>query len=72
VGRDDAYRLVQRHAMRAWEEGLDFRELVRADPEIGPRLDASVFDLQDALKHVDVIFERLAALATRREEAVHA
>jgi adenylosuccinate lyase len=72
LGRDDAYRLVQRHAMRAWEEGLDFRELVQADPEIGPRLDASVFDLQDALKHVDVIFERLAALATRREEAVHA
>jgi adenylosuccinate lyase len=72
LGRDDAYRLVQRHAMRAWEEGLDFRELVEADPEIGPRLDADVFDLQDALKHIDVIFERLAVLSTRREEAVHA
>jgi adenylosuccinate lyase len=72
LGRDDAYRLVQRHAMRAWEEGLDFRELVEADPEIGPRLDANVFDLQDALKHIDVIFERLAVLSTRREEAVHA
>jgi adenylosuccinate lyase len=72
LGRDDAYRLVQRHAMRAWEEGLDFRGLVEADPEIGPRLDADVFDLQDALKHVDVIFERLAVLSTRREEAVHA
>ena len=32
--RDDAYRLVQRHAMRAWDEGLDFPELVRADAEI--------------------------------------
>jgi adenylosuccinate lyase len=72
LGRDDAYRLVQRHAMRAWEEGLDFRKLVEADPEIGPRLDASAFDLEDALKHVDVIFERLATLATRREEAIHA
>ena len=72
LGRDDAYRLVQRHAMRAWEEGVDFRELVEGDAEIGPHLDAAVFDLEEALKHVDVIFERLAALATRREEAVHA
>jgi len=70
--RDDAYRLVQRHAMRAWEEGLDFRELVESDAEIAPRLDPSVFDLADAVKHVDVLFERLAALTTRREEAVHA
>jgi adenylosuccinate lyase len=72
LARDEAYRLVQRHAMRAWDEGVDFRELVDADPEIGPRLDATVFDLADALKHVDVMFERLGALTTRREEAVHA
>ena len=37
--RDDAYRLVQRHAMRAWDEELDFRELVRADAEIAGRVD---------------------------------
>jgi adenylosuccinate lyase len=72
LARDEAYRLVQRHAMRAWDEGLDFRELVEADPEIAPRLDATVFDLADALKHVDVIFERLAQLTTQKEEAVHA
>ena len=72
LARDEAYRLVQRHAMRAWEEGLGFRELVESDPEIAPRLDPSVFDLADALKHVDVLFERLATLTTRREEAVHA
>jgi adenylosuccinate lyase len=72
LARDEAYRLVQRHAMRAWEEGLDFRELVESDPEIAPRLDPSVFDLADAVKHVDVLFERLATLTTRREEAVHA
>jgi adenylosuccinate lyase len=72
LARDDAYRLVQRHAMRAWDEGLDFRELVESDPEIAPRLDATVFDLADALKHVDVIFERLAQLTTQKEEAVHA
>jgi adenylosuccinate lyase len=72
LARDDAYRLVQRHAMRAWDEGLDFRELVESDPEIAPRVDATVFDLADALKHVDVIFERLTQLTTRKEEAVHA
>jgi len=72
LARDEAYRLVQRHAMRAWEEGLDFRELVESDPEIAPRLDPSVFDLDEAVKHVDVLFERLAALTIRREEAVHA
>jgi adenylosuccinate lyase len=70
--RDEAYGLVQRHAMRAWEEGLDFRELVESDPEIAPRLDPAVFDLADAVKHVDVLFERLATLTIRREEAVHA
>jgi adenylosuccinate lyase len=72
LARDEAYRLVQRHAMRAWEEGLDFRELVESDPEIASRLDPSVFELADAVKHVDVLFERLATLTTRREEAVHA
>jgi adenylosuccinate lyase len=72
LARDDAYRLVQRHAMRAWEEGLDFRELVEGDPEIAPHIDSSIFDLGDALKHVEVVFERLAELTTRKEEAVHA
>jgi adenylosuccinate lyase len=72
LARDEAYRLVQRHAMRAWEEGLEFRELVESDAEIAPRLDPSVFDLADSVKHVDVLFERLTALTIRREEAVHA
>jgi adenylosuccinate lyase len=72
LARDEAYRLVQRHAMRAWDEGLDFRELVESDPEIAPRVDATVFDLADALKHVEVIFERLTQLTTRKEEAIHA
>jgi adenylosuccinate lyase len=75
LSRDDAYRLVQRNAMRAWEEERDFRELVRADEEIATRLDAtaldSVFDLEATVRHVDTVFERLHAL-TRREEPVHA
>jgi adenylosuccinate lyase len=72
--RDEAYRLVQRSAGRAWEEGVDFRSLIEADPDID--LDASAlaeaFDLEDALRYVDVLFERLAALRARREETVHA
>src|SRR5947208_7743634 len=36
--RDDAYRLTQRNAMRAWDEELDFRELVRNDDEIAARI----------------------------------
>jgi adenylosuccinate lyase len=57
--RDDAYRLVQRHAMRAWDEGLDFRALVRADPEIAVRVDlGEVFDVRAYTRHVDDVFGR--------------
>ena len=70
LGRDEAYRLVQRHALRAWDEGLDFPALVRADAEIAGRVDLdAVFDLDAYTRHVDVVFERLRAL---REEHVHA
>ena len=70
LSRDDAYRLVQRHAMRAWDEGLDFPELVRADAEIAGRLDLdAVFDLGAYTRYVDVVFDRLRALS---REQVHA
>jgi adenylosuccinate lyase len=75
LSRDEAYRLVQGHAMRAWEEELDFPELVRADAEIGQRLDPAaldaIFDLGHYTRHVDTVFERLAAI-TNKEEPVHA
>jgi adenylosuccinate lyase len=75
LSRDDAYRLVQGHAMRAWEEELDFPELVRADTEIGRRLDPAaldaIFDLGHYTRHVDTVFERLAAI-TNKEEPIHA
>jgi adenylosuccinate lyase len=72
LARDDAYRLVQRHAMDAWEHERDFRELVGADPEIAPRVDLdAVFDLDATVRHVDTVFERLHAL-TGKEEPVHA
>ena len=64
--RDEAYRLVQRNAMRAWDEELDFRELVRADDEIASHIDLdAVFDLDAYTKHVDTVFNRL-------KEPVHA
>ena len=69
--RDDAYRAVQRHAMRAWEEGLDLPELVRADSDIAGRVELeTVFDLGVYTRHVDVVFERLRALVAR-EAAAH-
>jgi adenylosuccinate lyase len=72
LARDDAYRLVQAHAMNAWEEERDFGELVRADREIAGRVDLdAVFDLGATLRHVDTVFDRLHALV-RKEEPVHA
>src|SRR5262249_6380530 len=60
LSRDDAYRAVQRHAMRAWDEGLDFRSLARADHEIATRVDLGVvFDLGAYARHVDDVFARL-------------
>jgi adenylosuccinate lyase len=75
LSRDDAYRVVQGQAMRAWEEELDFPELVRADAEIGKRLDPatldSIFDLAHYTRHVDTVFDRLHAISNK-EEPVHA
>jgi adenylosuccinate lyase len=70
LARDDAYRLVQRAAIRAWEEELDFRELCRADEEIASRVDlGSAFDLGAYTRHIDTVFARLEAL---KEEPLHA
>src|SRR4051812_17243491 len=73
--RADAYRLVQRNAMRAWDEERDFAELVRADDEITARLDAAaladVFDLNATIAHLDSLFDRVRRLVPK-EEPVHA
>jgi len=67
LARDEAYRLVQRSAMRAWDEELDFRDLVRADEEVASRIDLdAVFDLDAYTRHVDTVFSRL------KGEPVHA
>ena len=63
MSREDAYRLVQSHAMRAWREELVFRDLVAQDAEITARLSseklARTFDLQRQLRNVDAIFDRV-------------
>ena len=73
LGRDDAYRLVQEIAMRAWDEQLDFVALVEAEPRIASRVElAPVFDLAAYTRHVDVVFERLGELVASRREVVRA
>jgi adenylosuccinate lyase len=63
VSREDAYRLVQRNAMKVWEEGKDFLVELLADPEVLAALgEAKIresFDLGYHLKHVDTIFKRV-------------
>jgi adenylosuccinate lyase len=63
VSREDAYRMVQSHAMRAWKEGLNFRELAAGDPNITDRVPARViekaFDLKRQLRNMDVIFAQV-------------
>ena len=75
LGRDEAYRLVQRNAMRAWDEEQDFRSLVEADSDIAAALSpdalADAFDLGAYTRHVDAVFQRLRALS-RKEEPIHA
>ncbi len=60
--RDEAYRIVQRNAMRAWDEGTDFRSLLEADPEVDDALLDDAFDLRRSLSNLDVIFQRLDAI----------
>ncbi len=63
ISREDAYRLVQGHAMRAWREGLNFHELILSDPEISGRVPRAkiehAFDLKRQLKNIDKIFARV-------------
>ena len=63
MAREEAYRLVQDHAMRAWREDLIFRDLVAADLAITSRLTpeklANAFDFERQLKNVDAIFARV-------------
>src|SRR5438309_2798137 len=63
VSREDAYRTVQSHAMRAWKDGQNFRELVLKDKTISGRLARRdierAFDLERQLRNIDAIFARV-------------
>ncbi|HDZ80527.1 MAG TPA: adenylosuccinate lyase [Roseobacter sp.] len=63
VSREDSYRLVQRNAMRVWEEGKDFKTELLADDEVlaalSPEEIEAKFDLAYHTKHVDTIFDRV-------------
>ena len=63
ISREDAYRLVQGHAMRAWREDLDFHELVLSDPAISGRVPRAkierAFDLKRQLRNIEKIFGRV-------------
>ena len=75
VSREDAYRVVQSHAMRAWKDDLDFRELILNDPEISRRVPRAkiehAFDLKRQLQNIDKIFARVfpAKSVTRKRVA---
>jgi adenylosuccinate lyase len=63
VSREDAYVMAQRNAMKVWDEGGEFKELVMKDADISSRLSpeeiARVFDLKHYLRNVDKVFARV-------------
>jgi adenylosuccinate lyase len=69
VARGDAYHWVQRNAMRAWQEGDDFLQLVQQDKDIAAVLNEketqSIFDLNIHLKYVKVIYKRVFTVTQR-------
>ena len=72
VSREDAYRLVQSHAMHAWKEDLDFHALVLDDPAIAGRVPRAkiehAFNLKRQLKNIDKIFARVFPGKTGRRK----
>jgi adenylosuccinate lyase len=65
MSREDAYRLVQAHAMNSWTNDLNFQELIRSDPEINQRMSlekiAAAFDVRRQLTNIDEVFARVLA-----------
>jgi len=69
--REEAYKMVQDHAMKAWEEKKDFPSLLKADRRVIAHLSEeelnSLFDYGYYLKHVDDVFERLGLSEIRKK-----
>jgi adenylosuccinate lyase len=63
VSREDAYSMVQRNAMKTWEEGKDFLAELKSDTEVTSKVAVkdleAMFDLGYHFKHVDTIFDRV-------------
>ena len=63
ISREDAYVFTQRNAMKVWDEGGDYKQLVTKDADISSHLSpeeiARVFDLKHYLRNVDRVFERV-------------
>ncbi len=63
VTREDAYAWTQRNAMKVWDEGGEYAELVKQDADISSHLSeteiARVFDLKHYLRNVDIVFQRV-------------
>ena len=69
--RDEAYRVVQDAAARAWEGGVGFREAIGSDPDVASRLDGAsldaLFDPTRSLANLGGVFERLEKLPVETE-----
>ena len=64
MDRQEAYKLVQKHAMRAWQERVSFVEGLKSDPAITNLLTPAdlqaAFDYSYHFKHIDAAFQRLS------------
>jgi len=60
--RDEAYRIVQGNAMRAWDEGCDFRTLLEADDDVDDAVLDDAFDLRRSLRNLPQVFDQLDLL----------
>ena len=63
TSRDDAYRIVQRNAIQAWDEGNDFRALLEADDDVDNAVLDDAFDLRRSLSNLGRVFDQLDAVA---------
>lgn len=63
LSREEAYRMVQRNAMKVWQEGGQLKETLKQDPEVTTHMEPNeierLFDLQYHLQHIDTIFEHV-------------
>jgi adenylosuccinate lyase len=61
--RDEAYRIVQRNAMKAWDEQTDFRRLLEDDPDVSVDSLDEAFDLSRSLRNLGTVFAALDDLS---------